>query len=111
METAFRDTKQHFGFDTYQVKYPKSINRFVQLSFVAGCITQLLFNVAATTDAAITIEQVCRELGIDWYRPKKLTRGLMAKYLRTLIDGRLFSATIDKNTNSHDIQLNLDNIE
>lgn len=111
IETAFRDTKQHFGFDTYQVKSRKSINRFVQLSFVAGCITQVLFNVTATTDAAITIEQVCRELGIDWYRPPKLTRGLMVRYLRALIDGTLFSATKDKNTNSNDIQQNLDNTE
>ena len=32
---SFRDTKHHFGFDAYRVKSRKSINRWVQLSFVA----------------------------------------------------------------------------
>ncbi|MGQ9608890.1 MAG: transposase, partial [bacterium] len=31
-ETAFRDSKQSFGFDDYQVKSETNINRFVQLS-------------------------------------------------------------------------------
>ena len=35
IETAFRDVKQNFGFDKYQVKSRKSINRFVQLNMVA----------------------------------------------------------------------------
>ena len=43
IETAFRDAKQHFGFDAYRVKSRKSINRFVQLSFVAASLTKLLF--------------------------------------------------------------------
>ncbi len=43
IETAFRDVKQHFGFDKYQVKSRKSINRFVQLSFVAASLTKLIF--------------------------------------------------------------------
>ena len=34
IETAFRDAKQHFGFDEYRVKSRKSINRLVQLSFL-----------------------------------------------------------------------------
>ena len=34
IETAFRDVKQHFGCDAYQVKSRKSINRFLQLSFI-----------------------------------------------------------------------------
>ena len=110
IETAFRDAKQHFGFDTYRVKSHQSINRLVQLSFVASCLTQLLFNTTAATGGSITIEQVCRELGIDWYRPPKLTRGLMGEYLCALIEGRLFSATTDEDTKSPDIQQILDKV-
>ncbi len=43
IETAFRDAKQHFGFDAYRLKSRKSINRFVQLSFVAASLTKLIF--------------------------------------------------------------------
>ena len=37
IETTFRDVKQNFGFDTYQLRNRKSLNRFTQLSFVAAC--------------------------------------------------------------------------
>ena len=104
IETAFRDVKQNFGFDTYRVKSHQSIDRLVQLSFVASCLTQWLFYNPNAKDGAITVDQVCRALGIDWYRPTKLTRGLMAKYLSALIEGRLFSTNNDKDTNSHDIR-------
>ena len=109
IETAFRDTKQHFGFDKYRVKSRKSINRLVQLSFLATCITQLIFNATCAKASSITVEKVCRELGIDWYRPTKLTRGLMVQYLCAFIEGRLFSQTNHKDTYSPDIQQNLDN--
>ena len=109
IETAFRDVKQNFGFDTYRVKSHRSINRWVQLSFVASCLTQWLFYNPNPKDGTITVEQVCRALGIDWYRPTKLTRGLMAKYLSALIEGRLFSATNDEHTNLPNIQQTLDN--
>ena len=108
IETAFRDVKQNFGFDTYRVKSYQSINRWVQLSFVASCLTQWLFYNPNATYGAITVEQVCRALGIDWYRPTKLTRGMMAKYLSASIEGRLFSATNDEDTKSNNIQQTLD---
>ena len=108
IETAFRDVKQHFGFDSYRVKSRQSINRWVQLSFVASCLTQLVFNTISATGSSITIEQVCQALGIDWYRPRKLTRGLMVQYLCALIERRVFSATIPKDTYSPDIQQTLD---
>ena len=41
VETAFRDVKQHFGFGSYQLQSRPSLNRFVQLCFVAACLTQL----------------------------------------------------------------------
>ena len=108
IETAFRDVKQNFGFDTYRVKSHQSINRFVQLSFVASCLTQWLFYNSDAKAGAITVEKVCRELGTNWYRPPKLTRGLMAKYLSTVMEGRLFSATYDEDNNSTNIQQTLD---
>ena len=67
IETAFRDVKQNFGFDKYRVKSHQSINRLVQLSFVASCLTQWLFYTPNAKDSAITVEQVCRALGMDWY--------------------------------------------
>ena len=108
IETAFRDAKQHFGFDTYRVKSKKSISRWVQLSFVAVCLTQLVFTLMATTSRPITVERVCQQLGIDWYRPKKLTRGLMVRYLRALMGRRLFSATTSQKSKSHNMQQTFD---
>ena len=108
IETAFRDVKQNFGFDAYRVKSQQSINRWIQLSFVASCLTQWIFYTPDAKDGAITVDQVCRALGIDWYRLSKLTRGLMAKYLSACIEGRLFSATNDEDTKSIDIQQTLD---
>ena len=108
IETAFRDIKQNFGFDTYRVKSKKSINRWIQLSFVASCLTQLVFNTFSAIGCPITVEQVCQELGIDWYRPPKLTRGLMGKYLTALIERWVFSQTTHQQTYSHDIQQTLD---
>ena len=108
IETAFRDVKQNFGFDTYRVKSHQSINRWVQLSFVASCLTQWLFYTPDAKGGAITVEKVCRALGIDWYRPTKLTRGLMAKYLSALMERRLFSAINYEHTKSTDIQHILD---
>ena len=98
----------NFGFDKYQVKSRQSINRWVQLSFVASCLTQLVFNTALAMGCSITIEQVCQGLGIDWYQPRKLTRGLMVEYLCALIEGRAFSATTPQDTYSPDIQQTLD---
>ena len=108
IETAFRDVKQNFGLDTYRVKSHRSINRFVQLSFVASCLTQWLFYTSDAKDGAVTVEKVCTALGIDWYRPAKLTRGLMAKYLSALIGGRLFSANNYQDINSNNMKQTLD---
>ena len=107
IETAFGDVKQNFGFDAYRVKSHKSINRWGQLSFVASCLTQWLFYTSGATEATLTVEQVCRELGINWYRPPKLTRGLMAK-LAALIEGRLFSQTTNQQIKTPNIQQTLD---
>jgi hypothetical protein len=90
-ETAFRDTKQNFGFDEYQVSSHLSISRFVQLSFVAASITQLLFDNPQPM-VNVGVYEVCKTLGIHWYKPSKLTRGLMQTYIRYLWLRQLFSA-------------------
>ena len=104
IETAFREvSKQHFGFDAYQVKSRKSINRFVQLSFVAASLTQLIFRTSDATEKVISVQSVCQRLGIHWYRPGKLTQGLRVAYLRSEITKRLFSASFNEKTNLQDI--------
>ena len=99
IETAFRDVKQNFGFDTYQLRNREGLNRHVQLSFVAACLTQLcLTNTTDTTsnksseieDDIPDVESVLQILGIHWYKPKYLTRGLMVAYLRHCSSATLF---------------------
>lgn len=108
IETAFRDSKQHFGFDEYQVKSKKSINRFIQLSFVAASLTQLLFVEANSSKDALSVEEILSTLGIHWYRPGKLTRGLMSAYLQWLIGKEDFSARNAQTQNSPEIDPALD---
>ena len=53
IETAFRDLKENFGFDIYQLRNPQSLDKFVQLSFLAATLTQLAFRQPEThTDEA-----------------------------------------------------------
>ena len=103
IETAFRDAKQHFGFSGYRVKSRKSINRFVQLSFIAASLTKLIFFKAETTQQAISVETVCDHLGIHWYHRRKLTQGLSVAYLQSHIREFVFSTSSTENTNSHNI--------
>ena len=103
IETAFRDAKQPFGFDTYRVKSRKSLNRFVQLSFVAASLTQLIFSMPETPQKSISVEKVCEHLGLHWYQPKKLTQGLQVAYLRAQRAGASFSAKFKQKTNSQNI--------
>ena len=104
IETAFRDAKQHFGFNAYQVRSRKSINRFVQLSFIAASLTKLIFSTPQPTDEPLNIKTVVQRLGIHWYRPKKLTQGLRIAYLRQQIRAPLFSAGSPEKANSQNIR-------
>ena len=102
IETAFRDLKENFGFDSYQLRNPKSLNRFVQLSFRSS-LTQLAFrsqthpsDAETQTDAAVPdLEAVLLALNIHWYKPKYLTRGLMVAYLQDSLKRQYFSASYD----------------
>jgi hypothetical protein len=91
-ETAFRDTKQNFGFDNYQVRSHKSISRFVQLSFVATSVMQLMYSLSDSIKN-LSIEEVLETLGIYWYNPSKLTRGLMQAYIQCQTLKHLFSSS------------------
>ena len=105
IETAFRDVKQHFGFDTYRLKSRKSINRFVQLSFLAASLTKLIFTMPNATQKTISVQSVCQHLGIHWYRPKKLTEGLRVAYLRSQMAVSSFFAKFNEKTNSQNIKV------
>ena len=107
IETAFRDAKQHFGFSGYQVKSRKSINRFVQLSFIAATLTKLIFLMPHPVEKPISVEKVCDYLGIHWYHPRKLTQGLRVAYLQSQINRFRFSASSTEKTNSQNIQTDL----
>ena len=107
IETAFRDVKQHFGFDGYRVKSRKSINRFVQLSFVAASLTKLTFlkfGARRVASDRLGVQEVCDHLGIHWYHPKKLTQGLRVAYLQSQFRGLEYSMSSPEKTNSQNIQ-------
>ena len=105
IETAFRDLKQHFGFDAYRLKSRKSINRFVQLSFVAASLTKLVFTRHDVPEKEISVEKICQHLKIHWYRPEKLTQGLRVAYLRSQIAVSTFFDKFKEKTNSQNIKV------
>ena len=105
IETAFRDAKQHFGFDTYRLKSRKSLNRCVQLSFVAASLTQLIFSRHDATQKGISVQEVCEHLGIHWYRPTQLTQGLRVAYLRSQMARASFFAKFKQKTDPQNINL------
>jgi len=63
------------------------------LSFLAASLIQWLFVQPQSAAASSDVDNVLNALGIHWYHPKKLTRGLMQAYLRSLFFLHLFSAT------------------
>ena len=108
IETAFRDLKENFGFDSYQLRDPKSLNRFVQLSLLAATLAQLAFREAETetpsetnTDTgALDLETVLLTLNMHWYQPKYLTRGLRVAYYQRCLKQNYFSASYEPRQNS-----------
>ena len=108
IETAFRDLKENFGLDTYQLRNPKSLNRFVQLCFLAAPLTQLAFRQTTTQTPAEThtdeppldLETVLLTLNRHWYKPKYLTRGLMVAYLQRCLRENYFSPSYDHRKNT-----------
>ena len=81
----------------------KSISRFAQLSFLATSVMQFLFfrctaerdlffrhsaeremYTLSDTLKNLSVDEVLETLGIHWYNPSKLTRGLMQAYVQCL---------------------------
>ena len=108
IETTFRDVKENFGFDTYQLRNPKSLDRFAQLSFLAAALTQLAFGKTETQmpreanndDGVPDLETVLLTLNMHWYQPKYLTRGLMVAYLQRSLQQNYFSQSYDAEKNA-----------
>ncbi|RKU31656.1 hypothetical protein C6497_01170, partial [Candidatus Poribacteria bacterium] len=109
IETAFRDVKLNFGFDTYQLQNRESLNRHVQLSFVAASLTQLCWVNTMDTPSDKSsemenevpdVEAVLQTLRIHWYKPEYLTRGLMVAYLQHCIEQHYLSTSKDPKQNS-----------
>ena len=108
IETAFRDVKENFGFDTYQLRNPKSLDRFAQLSFLAAALTQLVFRKTETQmpreanndEASLDLETVLLTLNMHWYQPKYLTRGLMVAYLQRSLQQNYFSQSCEAEKNA-----------
>ena len=108
IETTFRDVKENFGFDTYQLRNPKSLDRFAQLSFLTAALTQLAFGKTETQmsreanndDAVPDLETVLLTLNMHWYQPKYLTRGLMVAYLQRSLQQNYFSQSYDAEKNA-----------
>ena len=107
IETAFRDLKQNFGFDTYQLRNTKGLNRFVQMSVLTATLTQLAFTLSETEtpedtntgEPPIDLETVILTLNRHWYKPVYLTRGLMMAYLQHQLQKRYFLASYDPGEN------------
>ena len=108
IETAFRDVKENFGFDTYQLRNPISLNRFVQISFLTATLTQLAFSQIATEaltethtdEALLDLDAVLHALNMHWYRPKYITRGLMGAYYQRCLQQHYFLASYDREQNT-----------
>ena len=96
IETTFRDVKQNFGFGTYQVRNRESLNRHVQLSFIAASLIQLCCQ-NAMNDGDLDLDTVLQILGIHWYKPKQMTRGLIVDYLQYCFLQEYFFASNDPN--------------
>ena len=107
IETAFRDAKQHFGFDTYQLRNRQGLHRFAQLSFVATSLTQLAFTQTTTQeeqdtqvdDMSVDLDDVLQILNMHWYKAKYITRGLMTAYFRHNSQRKYFSASFEEKQN------------
>jgi len=101
-ETNMRDTKEELGFDQYQVRSQRSIERSVLLSFVAASLTQLVAWPAFEQAHAKTfpsLEQGLAQMDMHWYHPYRWTLGLLLRYLRGQKRRVPFSASISDEEN------------
>ena len=95
LETGFRDGKESFGLDHYQVRSETAIQRSVVLSFVAASLTQLLAlpKFQQQQDGLPALKVGLQEMNIHWYHPTRWTLGLVVRYIRWRKSRQLFSAS------------------
>lgn len=99
-ETAMHDAKESFGFDHYQVRSKRAIERHVQLSFLAASLIQLLTLptfLEQKKQLQPDLKTALKKMNIHWYHPKRWTLGLTLKYLKWTDRHLAFSPTIDLN--------------
>ena len=107
IETGFRDCKESFGFDHYQVKSKIAIQRSVLLSFVSASLTQLMILPQfhnEQTNALPKVDEALKEMNIHWYQPTRWTLGLMVKFIRLRNTIHLFYPSFEKHKNPIKIQ-------
>lgn len=103
IETGFRDSKESFGFDHYQVRSQTAIQRSVVLSFLSASLTQMMalpkFQ-QAHPDALPKLKVALKEMNIHWYHPTHWTLGLIARYVRWQKSRQGFAASFSQNKNN-----------
>ena len=95
-ETAMHDSKESFGFDHYQLRSERAINRHVQLSFIAASLSQLLALPAFVEThgkALPDLKDALTHMNIHWYQPERWTLGLILKFLKWTRYIQTFSAS------------------
>ena len=103
IETGFRDCKESFGFDHYQVRSETAIQRSVVLSFLSASLTQLLVLPQFQNEQPEGLPQVSqavKEMNIHWYHPARWTLGLIIRYIRWRQIPQLLSTSFSKHKNS-----------
>jgi len=98
LETGFRDGKESFGFDHYQVRSETAIQRSVVLSFVAASLTQLLAlpKFQQQQDGLPALKVGLQQMNIHWYHPTRWTLGLIVRYIRWRKSRPFFSASFSQ---------------
>lgn len=101
-DIRFRDGKESFGFDHYQVRSETAIHRSVVLSFVAASLTQLLalpqFQ-QQHQNGLPALKVGLLEMNIHWYHPTRWTLGLIVRYIRWRKSRQFFSAGFSQSEN------------
>lgn len=106
LETGFRDGKESFGFDHYQVRSQSAIQRSVVLSFVTASLTQLLAlpQFQHQQDGLPELKVGLQEMNIHWYHPTRWTMGLIVRYIRWRKSRQFFSASFSQIENHSKFQ-------
>jgi hypothetical protein len=101
-ETGMHDSKESFGFDHYQVRSEKAIQRSVSLSFICASLTQLLALPQFQQTHSETLPDLAQgmdDMNIHWYHPKRWTLGLVTRYIRWKYMRQIFPERFSHNKN------------